>query len=77
MLHGGAVVLGDYGKLPRWFGRWDRPFWNGKGKTDNHAVYVERYDANTVVPRYVAYYERVLERPAFISPPLAPPEGLA
>jgi hypothetical protein len=41
----GAVVLGDYGKLPRWYGRWDRPFWNGKGKTDNHALYVERYDA--------------------------------
>lgn len=41
----GAVVLGDYGKLPRWYGRWDRPFWNGKSKTDNHAVYVERYDA--------------------------------
>ncbi len=41
----GAVVLGDYGKLPRWFGRWDRPFWNGRSKTDNHAVYVERYDA--------------------------------
>jgi hypothetical protein len=41
----GAVVLGDYSKLPRWYGRWDRRFWNGKGKTDNHAVYVERYDA--------------------------------
>lgn len=41
----GAVVLGDYGKLPRWFGRWDHRFWNGKGKTDDHAVYVERYDA--------------------------------
>jgi hypothetical protein len=41
----GAVVLGDYGKLPRWYGRWDLRFWNGKGKTDNHAVYVERYDA--------------------------------
>jgi hypothetical protein len=41
----GAVVLGDYGQLPRWYGRWDRRFWNGKGKTDNHAVYLERYDA--------------------------------
>jgi hypothetical protein len=40
-------------------------------------VAVDRFDANTVVPRYVAYYERVLERPAFIPPPLAPPEGLA
>src|SRR4051794_39211296 len=23
----GAVVLGDYGDLPRWFGRWDYGFW--------------------------------------------------
>jgi hypothetical protein len=41
----GAVVLGDYGDLPRWYGRWDDRFWNGKSKTDNHAIYVERYDA--------------------------------
>ena len=43
---GGAVVLGDYGQLPRWFGRWDYGFWKLKGKRDidNHAVYVERYD---------------------------------
>lgn len=62
----GAIVLGDYGDLPRWYGRWDYGFWkNGhlkpapkpaakpaaktKGKaakppTDNHAVYVERYE---------------------------------
>jgi hypothetical protein len=25
----GAVVLGDYGKLPRHFGRWDYGFWKG------------------------------------------------
>ncbi len=46
--HGaGAVVLGDYGDLPRWYGRWDSRFWRGKGKqgNDNHALYVERYDA--------------------------------
>ncbi len=24
---GGAVVLGDYGDLPRWYGRWDYGFW--------------------------------------------------
>ncbi len=41
---GGAVLLGDDSKLPRWYGRWDRRFWKGKAKTDNHAVYVERYD---------------------------------
>ena len=42
---GGAVVLGDYGQLPRYFGRWDHGFWKGLGRNDNHAVYVERYDA--------------------------------
>ncbi len=41
---GGAVLLGDDSKLPRWYGRWDHRFWKGKAKTDNHAVYVERYD---------------------------------
>jgi hypothetical protein len=43
---GGAVVLGDYGQLPSYFGRWDYRFWKGKGTSgnDNHAVYVERYD---------------------------------
>jgi len=41
---GGAVLLGHDSKLPRWYGRWDYRFWNGKAKTDNHAVYIERYD---------------------------------
>jgi len=40
-----------------------------------HAV--ERYDASRVVPMYEKFYEKVLERPAFIPQPLAPPEGLA
>lgn len=40
----GAIVLGDYHDLPRYYGRWDRKFWKKKGKKDNHAVYVERYD---------------------------------
>jgi hypothetical protein len=40
----GAVVLGDYSDMPRWHARWDRSFWRKKGKKDNHAVYVERYD---------------------------------
>ena len=45
LAHGaGAVVLGDDHKLPRWFGRWDYGFWKKKGKKDNHAVYIERYD---------------------------------
>jgi hypothetical protein len=41
----GAVVLGDYGDMPRRHARWDPDFWRKKGKEDNHAVYVERYDA--------------------------------
>ncbi len=40
----GAVLLGDDSHLPRWYGRWDQGFWKAKGKKDNHAVYVERYD---------------------------------
>ncbi len=45
LAHGaGAVLLGDDHKLPRWYGRWDHGFWKAKGKKDNHAVYVERYD---------------------------------
>jgi hypothetical protein len=40
----GAIVLGDDHDLPRWFGRWDYAFWKKKGKKDNHAVYIERYD---------------------------------
>ena len=40
----GAVVLGDYHKLPRYFGRWDYAFWKKRGKKDNHALYIERYD---------------------------------
>jgi hypothetical protein len=40
----GAIVLGDYHRLPRYFGRWDYAFWKKKGKKDNHAVYIERYD---------------------------------
>lgn len=41
----GAIVLGDYSELPRWYGRWDRAFWGNTGEEDNHAIYVERYDA--------------------------------
>ncbi len=40
----GAVLLGDDSKLPRWYGRWDVPFWKATGEGDNHAVYIERYD---------------------------------
>ncbi len=44
----GAILLGDYGKLPRYYGRWDYKFWKKKGKKDNHAVYVERYSRGRV-----------------------------
>ncbi len=38
---------------------------------------VEKYEASRVVPLYEKFYEKVRERPVFIPPPLAPPEGLA
>jgi hypothetical protein len=41
---GGAVLLGDYGQLPRQYGRWDRDFWARTGDLDNHALYVDAYD---------------------------------
>jgi hypothetical protein len=44
----GAVVLGDYGDLPRYFGRWDYRFWKKKKEKDNHAVYIERYSRGRV-----------------------------
>jgi hypothetical protein len=40
----GAVVLGDYGNMPRRYARWDLGFWRKTGEDDNHAIYVERYD---------------------------------
>ena len=44
---GGAVLLGDYHELPRWYGRWAPKFWKKKGKKDNHAIYLDRYDGRT------------------------------
>jgi hypothetical protein len=41
---GGAILLGDDSKLPRWYGRWDPAFWRGTGNGDDHAVYLDRYD---------------------------------
>lgn len=44
----GAVLLGDYSDLPRYYGRWEYSFWkltkDEKASKDNHAVYIERYD---------------------------------
>jgi hypothetical protein len=52
LAHGaGAVVLGDYSRLPRYYGRWDYAFWHMTKKekkkhrsADNHAIYVEKFD---------------------------------
>jgi len=43
----GAILLGSDTRLPRFYGRWDLRFWQGKGKTDAHAVYVERFEPRT------------------------------
>ena len=46
--HGsGAILLGDYGKLPRRYGRWDPTFWRRTGPLDDHALYLEAYDRTT------------------------------
>ena len=44
---GGAVLLGDYHDLPSYYGRWAPRFWKKKGKKDNHAIYLDRYDGRT------------------------------
>jgi hypothetical protein len=44
---GGAVLLGDYHELPSYYGRWAPRFWKKKGKKDNHAIYLDRYDGRT------------------------------
>jgi hypothetical protein len=41
---GGAILLGDYSDLPRWYARWDPKFWRNDGADDNHAIYLDRYD---------------------------------
>jgi hypothetical protein len=43
----GAIVLGDYGKLPARYGRWDREFWAKTETGDDHAMYFDRYDRRT------------------------------
>lgn len=44
---GGAILLGDFGKLPSRLGRWDRTFWARSGVEDDHAMYVDRYNRKT------------------------------
>jgi hypothetical protein len=41
---GGAILLGDFGKLPRKYGRWDPSFWENDGLLDDHALYLDSYD---------------------------------
>jgi hypothetical protein len=41
---GGAILLGDYSKLPKHYGRWDPSFWGKTDDLDNHALYLDRYD---------------------------------
>ncbi|MEK6720813.1 MAG: hypothetical protein AABZ33_09110 [Chloroflexota bacterium] len=55
---GGAILLGDYSRLPRVNGRWDRAFWSGERENDDHALYLDRYDPKT--------------RRIFVMDPLAP-----
>lgn len=58
--HGsGAILLGDYGKLPRRYARWDPTLWSRTGPLDDHAIYLDAYDART---------RRIL-----VMDPLAPP----
>ena len=46
--HGsGAILLGDYGKLPRHFARWDPTLWSRTGPLDDHAIYLDAYDPKT------------------------------
>jgi hypothetical protein len=44
---GGAILLGDYGQLPRVYARWDPSFWQNEGVLDDHALYLDRYDRRT------------------------------
>ena len=40
--HGsGAILLGDYGKLPRRYARWDPTLWTRTGPLDDHAIYLD------------------------------------
>lgn len=44
---GGAILLGDYSRLPRTYGRWDPAYWSNDGPLDDHALYLDRYDRQT------------------------------
>jgi hypothetical protein len=43
----GAILLGDYSRLPRRYARWDPSLWRAEGADDNHAIYVDAYERAT------------------------------
>jgi hypothetical protein len=43
----GAILMGDYANLPRRYGRWDLTFWTNTGTQDDHALYLDAYDATS------------------------------
>jgi hypothetical protein len=46
--HGsGAILMGDYAKMPRHYGRWDPSLLDNTGPLDDHALYLDGYDART------------------------------
>jgi|GEM_PF-6766093 len=46
--HGsGAILLGDYAALPGRYGRWDPSLQQATGSADDHAIYLDAYDART------------------------------
>ena len=56
---GGAILLGDDSKLPRYYGRFDPQFWRNDASSDDHALYLDGYDG---------VHHRV-----WVMDPLAPP----
>jgi len=44
---GGAILAGDYGRLPRQYGRWAVDTWDNTGADDDHALYLDAYDRTT------------------------------
>ena len=56
---GGAILLGDYSKLPRYYGRFDPQFWRNEASSDDHALYLDGYDS--------------ARRRVWVMDPLAPP----
>jgi hypothetical protein len=41
---GGAILAGNYSRLPRHYARWALETWNNTGVNDDHALYLDAYD---------------------------------